>query len=123
MDSNVAIVIDSKQSLTKQLDKARPNEAPCSETALYDMVAEELLMPLDDYGGLEAIRAMARSKINYCLDHPESYSLGDLSKISAPNKKKVEVEASNSLLSLFMTLDERPQEVVDTTVHEHGAKK
>lgn len=115
----VEIVIDPKKPLAKQLDEQRGDKPTCSETALYDLVADEFMR---EYDGIEGIRAMARQKIKYCIEHPESFSLGDLAKVSAPNKKKVEVEASNELLAMFNALDEKPTEVVDVESHKHGGK-
>lgn len=106
--------MDKGRSLVKQLNEHRPDMPPCEDLAIRDRVEAVMSMKLDsgEYKGMSYIEAIALSKMRYSLDHPESYSLGDLAKITADRKKSVEVDAGSKLLECFSRFDEPAEEVL-----------
>ena len=104
--------MDKHQSLVQQLDEHRPEKPSCADTAVKDRMDEYLLADTV-VQGVPNIILLLKEKIAYSLEHPESYSFGDLAKISAPKKSVTEVGTGNGLLNIFARFEEEPMEVID----------
>ena len=98
----------------EQLDQYRPDKPTCAETAVKDRMDEFLLSP-SGIPGLTKIEALLLKKYEHALENPDSFSFGDLAKISAPSKNKHEVEAGSGLLDVFARFSETPVEIVGGT--------
>jgi len=110
--------LDRTKSLTKQLDAMHPGLPKCKETAMktYQVVDRVLTQEcdIDGFKGLTYLEALTVSKVKHAIKHPESTSLGDIAKITAPKKETEQGEDTGSkLLDLFNSMDEVPDEVID----------
>lgn len=109
--------LDRSKSLTRQLDVMHPGRPNCKDTMIksYQVVDRVLAgeCNVEGFKGLSNLEAMTLSKVKYSIEHPESTSLGDIAKITAPRKEKETEDTSTKLLELFQSLDEIPDEVID----------
>lgn len=114
--------LDKNQPLVQYLNEYRPDMPPCEDTVAKDMVNSILLMEVKSgvYRGMTYIQALTKAKVEHAIEHPESISLGDISKITADRKSKVQVEATESLLDLFTALKQEPSDVVVIDSEGHG---
>lgn len=119
----------NNQPLAEYLDKYRPDRPTCDQVVARDYVDSVLLMsvPKGEYAGLTYIQAAVLAKLKVTIEDPCSKgaaSLGDLAKISADRKQKMEHEAGDSLKDLFLRLKEKPSDVlVVDEVQSHGGRR
>lgn len=99
----------------EQLDLYRPDKPSCAETAMKDQVDTILnvVIPDGEYKGLSYIQAITLAKAKQAIEDPKSVSFGDIAKITADRKQKVEVSAGSGLLELFGQFNAPAEEVID----------
>lgn len=106
--------------MVSQLDKYRPDQKSCEEYALKDRLEVAALTRIErgEFAGMTKIEAAANRILDITIEDPAApgaATLGDLVKLAAPRKQKVEVDTGSSLLNVFARFNDPAEEIIDPT--------